>query len=94
MGAVVDWQLVQASAGRAVLGLSDCLRLPKTVIRLIIVVHDCLYLSLVVEAGDLCSGLAVLVPEAVDGALTRSLLPLRVLTALSFWLLRRDLNGV
>lgn len=90
---VVDWQFVQAAAGLAVLGRANCLRLPKSVIRRILA-HHRLDLPLVVETGNLRYGLAVLAPEAVNRALARSLLPLGVLSAFSFGLLRRDFDRV
>lgn len=61
---------------------------------MVVVVHDCLYLPLVVVPCDWRPWLAILVPEAVNGALARALLPFCILTAFSFWLLRSNFDGV
>ena len=68
--------------------IADSLRLSKSVI-LRVRAHHRLHLSLIVVA-DLRVRLSVLVPEAIYGALTRSFLPLCVLSAFSLGLLRRN----
>ena len=72
---------------------SDRLRLTKSVIWWILP-HYGLDLPLVVKAADLRVRFPILVPEAIDGALTRPLLPFGVLSALPLRLLRCDLNCV
>lgn len=64
---VVDGQFVEASSGlMTVLSRADGLRLPETVICLVVIIHDSLYLALVVETRDLRRCLAILVPKSIN----------------------------
>lgn len=70
------------------------MRLSETVVRLVVVVHHRLNLSLIVEARYLGHRLAVLVPETIDRVLTSSLFSLRIFATFPLRLLLSNLNGI
>ena len=80
MRAVIDGKFVQAATCLTILILPNSLGLAKSVVSIVIIVHYCLQLPLIVVACYLGDRLAVLVPEAVDGALACSLFSLGVLS--------------
>ena len=61
---------------------------------MVVIIHHGLDLALIIETRNLLDSFAVLVPEAVNRALARSLLPLGVFAALTLRLLRCDLYRV